>query len=160
MAEEKKRGQSTDILKDYALIGNEELNKEFLETCKDGFESKALVLLRIGANPNAKDYKGRTALILAVCSRSLKTVKLLLSSGADVNARDALGGTPLHWAVMNNLHPAVELLLKSGADASIRDTHFGVTPMDLAEEAVDDYKRIIEILTKNGQNKKAREGLP
>lgn len=49
------------------------------------------ILLRIGADPNARDAAGWTPLHHAVWSGSLDSVKLLLTAEADTNYRDADG---------------------------------------------------------------------
>jgi len=55
------------------------------------------ILVRKGADINAKDRKGRTPLHYAA-EGSGSAVEELLASGADVNAKDGEGFTPLHYA--------------------------------------------------------------
>jgi ankyrin repeat protein len=49
-----------------------------------------------GADVNARDRYGRTALYLAAENGQLSIVQYLVDQGTDVNAIDALGTTPLH----------------------------------------------------------------
>ena len=59
-------------------------------------------LLRRGADANAADAKGATALHVSVVTGHLEAVKLLINaaiSTLDVNAQDECGDTPLHEAV-------------------------------------------------------------
>src|SRR5688572_26504532 len=83
----------------------------------------AQLLLSRGADVNAKDRQGRTALIYAVGLQEVKInpelIQALLAKGADVNARDQAGKTALGYAVEKEIGDrapeAVELLRKSGA---------------------------------------------
>lgn len=55
------------------------------------------LLLAKGADVNAKDDEGRTALMLQFNDSA--TLQDLLNAGADVDARDKDGWTPLMYAV-------------------------------------------------------------
>ncbi len=74
-------------------------------------------LLRGGADPNAANPGGETALMTAARTGAVDAVKLLLDRGAAVNAKENVRGqTALMWAVLEN-HPAVvQLLIAKGAD--------------------------------------------
>ena len=64
-------------------------------------------LLRAGADPNAANPGGETALMTAARTGRVDAVKLLLERGADVNAKEGVRGqTALMWAVLEN-HPDV-----------------------------------------------------
>ena len=54
------------------------------------------LLLQAGADVNAKDRDGNTALILAAAENPT-VVSVLLKAGADVNAKDRDGNTALYW---------------------------------------------------------------
>lgn len=58
----------------------------------------AKALLTHGANVNARDPSGETALFSAVRKDSLELTKLLLSNKAEVNVQDKDGKTPLDFA--------------------------------------------------------------
>ena len=55
-------------------------------------------LVAAGADVNAKDNFGRSALILAAGNGATNTVESLIALHADVNARNAQGSTPLAMA--------------------------------------------------------------
>lgn len=55
-------------------------------------------LLEAGANVNARNGIGETALIYAVRSGRVRVIKQLLKAGADVNSRDNEGKTALDYA--------------------------------------------------------------
>lgn len=89
-------------------------------------------LLKEGANPNARDPNGRTALHEAVDARHYETVDRLLKGGADPNVQDDhLRQTPLHRAVESENEPIAHRLLLSKADPNLRDAS-GETPLHSA----------------------------
>ena len=77
--------------------------------------------IRDGADVNARDKRGRTALMQASTRGSLEVAALLLKSGADVNAKDSNGGTALLAASGRGGLEVVKLLLENGADVKARD---------------------------------------
>lgn len=87
-------------------------------------------LLDHGADPNARDSSGATALMRAAQLRRADLVKLLLERRADVNARDEMGWTALHYAVARAAKEIVTLLLAHGADVNLADNS-GQTPLSL-----------------------------
>ncbi|KAE8386090.1 ankyrin repeat-containing domain protein [Aspergillus alliaceus] len=90
------------------------------------------ILLRNGAEVNARSSLGETALILAAYSGRRETVQLLLNSGADINAKANDGRTALGQACTEEDKPeVVRLLLKAGADVHARDNQ-GCTSLGLA----------------------------
>jgi len=72
-------------------------------------------LLASGAEVDAADYDGRTALHLAASEGHAHAVALLLGRGAKVDVVDRWGGTPLHDAVRRRHRAVVELLRRHGA---------------------------------------------
>ena len=70
----------------------------FSSLSKDEIEVLVQLLLAHGADPNAKNNAGRTALHLAVLRFSETVVRLLLEHGVDLNARDRRGKTALKLA--------------------------------------------------------------
>lgn len=84
-------------------------NKDFLvhDWAKPGGpksrENCIKLLLSQGANVNARDFQGFTALHFAAIWGWSSTVKMLLQHGADINTQTDAGKTPLSLAV-ENLH--------------------------------------------------------
>lgn len=88
--------------------------------------------LRSGADVNARDAQGRTALfyINSFCPQKDLKAKLLIEAGADVNARDAQGLTPLlalpyvhdlSIPQQRSCAPVIRLLAEAGADLNACD---------------------------------------
>jgi ankyrin repeat protein len=116
----------------------------------------AKMLLRHGAQINARDRRGRTALMYAVLYYSAldkpnfipshrPMLRLLLARGASVNARDSNGMTALMFSLVSDQNQyfdekdagrfgtrfrleAASFLLANGADANARDNQ-GRTPL-------------------------------
>ncbi len=106
-----------------------------LSVLYDGADSVKALLDR-GANPDAADARGATALMWAVPDAA--KVRLLIAAGADVNARSASAGlTPLLIAAS---YPGtveiLKLLLEKGADLRARERN-GRNALALAAESAD-----------------------
>ena len=65
-----------------------------LASCIDGRPNMVRMLLHHGANVDAKNKYGQTALYDALQSNELECCELLLTAGADVDTQDAEGVTP------------------------------------------------------------------
>lgn len=71
-------------------------------------------------DPNGRDEKGHTLLILAAYNGSLETVDLLLRRGADSHLQDGMG-TALMAASFKGFTPIVRKLLATGAKVDERN---------------------------------------
>jgi len=116
-----------------------------------GTPSIARTLLEHGANPNALDNDGPTALHLALRRRGITEIELLLGYGASVDVRDKNGWTPLHEVVIWGNLQGVVVLLNRGADPHAQ-TNEGKTPIQLANAAPpwvskEDQAQIILLLS-------------
>jgi ankyrin repeat protein len=104
------------------------LNAELLGAARKGRTPKVEALLARGADPNARDRKGRSPLMRAASSQRTETVRALVGSGAAVNARDVAGQTALIHATASCRAPfsdvctgTVKELLGLGAEVNARD---------------------------------------
>jgi ankyrin repeat protein len=77
------------------------------------------ILIAAGANVNAKDKLGGTALIRGCGSPEI--IKLLIAAGAQVNERDIYGDTILMRVSRQGDIEGVRLLLAVGADPAIQN---------------------------------------
>jgi ankyrin repeat protein len=78
-------------------------------------EGIVTALLQHGANINARNGNGSTALILAAEHRHPKIVRILLDRGADINAVSAHGHTALFLAERHHDKEMADLLKAAGA---------------------------------------------
>ncbi|GHS85988.1 hypothetical protein AGMMS49957_03250 [Synergistales bacterium] len=75
----------------------------FLRLCASGKLRRVRIALKKGANVNAADSSGKTALMYAASkNRNPKVISLLLQSGADASIRDRRGKTAADYAGGND----------------------------------------------------------
>jgi len=137
-------------------------NKDLLRAILHEDIDKAREALKDGADVNARDSEGWTALHWAASGRSVEIVRLLLKAGADINAQDNTGSTALIWAV-NPINMAdsetetVKLLLENGANVDTKNNR-GETA--LIEELKSGNTDCITLLLKAGAdvNTKDKKG--
>lgn len=92
-----------------------------------GDEAVVRLLLEKGADPNAKNDTGVTALMQV--TNSVAKARELLEAGAEVNAQSGIGNTPLiRAAVFWDGMPLVRLLLEHHADVNLGNC-YGDSPL-------------------------------
>ncbi|KAK5085112.1 hypothetical protein LTR70_008066 [Exophiala xenobiotica] len=108
------------------------------------------MMLEKGADVNAHDIGGWTALMMTVWSGSLASMQLLLEKGADIQGAGFDKRTALHWAAGEGDDVAVQFLVKHSARVDV--DAFGRSPAMLA--AQNDKISTLEYLIINGANPK------
>ena len=89
-------------------------------------------LLREGADVNAAQGDGMTALHWSAVNNNAEMIRVLLYAGANVETTTRLGGyTPLHLASREGLSESVRALLQAGSKATTATTT-GVIAIHLA----------------------------
>lgn len=115
-------------------------------------ESVAILLSK---NPNLdlnlKDgVTGDSALMRAVRSGKLESVKLLIDAKADVNSVNKQGYSPMQLAALSGSPDKVKLLIAARADLNLKDAT-GRTALDLAQRRTDaSGEEIADLLAANG----------
>lgn len=135
----------------------------------DEFALTVDLLIRAGADPNARDERQRTPLH-CLCwhwdfederDEAVRTaVRLLLDVGADPNGRDENGRTPLHESVGGNGANLVsaELLITGGADVNAQDDD-GLTGLMVHYEWYHEYERVTPLLLSHGADPRIKDKL-
>ena len=99
-----------------------------IEAVRGGAIDRVRELLRTGADVNATQGDGATALHWAAHRSDLAATDLLVRAGADVNRTNELGATPLWLASLNGDAAVAGALLAAGADPN-RALASGETPL-------------------------------
>jgi ankyrin repeat protein len=132
------------------------IEDDLLKAASNGEIEKVRSLLNKGANVNAKDKDGVTAMMWASEKGQTEIVNILLSKGAEVNARENNSGmTALMVAAAEGHTAIVEALLAKGADVNAKDYNLGATPLMGAAEY--GYVNIIRTLIAKGADVNAKD---
>jgi cytohesin len=108
--------------------GPSSLDAELIQAANLGDGAAVRQLLQKGANIEARDEYGATALTLAAHYSNAEVVKLLLDKGANVEAHDKYGSAALPLAAEQGKTDVVNLLLEKGANIEARD-QYDSTPL-------------------------------
>jgi len=82
-------------------------------------------LLREGASIDARDARGRTALLAATQADRIEAARLLIAAGADVNAKDAIADSPFLYAGAEGRNEILKMTLAAGADLKSTNRYGG-----------------------------------
>ncbi len=99
-----------------------------------------------GAEVNAQNDSGKTALMLAAFLGKLNIIKELLNNGASLTRTDKAGCTVLHYAVDGGNLEAIQYFLMENVDINARDNN-GWTPL-LRSASVGGVKEVADLLCK------------
>jgi len=139
------------------------LDKTLISAAQSGNPKTVQTLIQAGADVNAKDENGNTALMHAAkndgdikAEEDHKTVQILIQAGANINAKNKDGNT----ALMRAGYPkTVQILIQAGANVNAKNSK-GLTAL---MNATKQYCRleIVQILIQAGAdvNAKNSEGL-
>jgi len=128
-----------------------------IEAARSGNVDEIRALVQKGADVNASEGDGMTALHWAAEGNHAEAASILLYAGARIDARTRIGAyTPLLVASRVGNAEVVEVLLKAGADVHYRTTTGGMTALHFAAAAGN--PRAVELLLNHGAEVDAREG--
>ena len=124
----------------------------------NGQHKIAAILLENGAEIEAKDRNGNTALLIAARLGKLDIVKLLLEKKANIKASNEQKNTPLLLAITRNHTQIATILIKKGADITAKNNE-GNTPLLLAVNLTHPETKILLQLVGAAHNIKADKNL-
>ena len=127
------------------------LNRDLLAAAYDADDDAGAKALKKGADPNAADADGRSALFLAAATDAKELVRVLIHGGAEVDKADNAGTTPLGIAAYNGFLEVVNTLLEQKVDINHRNK-VGVTAIYGAAKM--GHKKIVELLMARGADHK------
>jgi ankyrin repeat protein len=114
------------------------MNQAWQAAIRQGDVEQAGHLLEAGAEINARDRYGQTALMNAARTGQVELVRLLVERGAALNTTAKYNLTALMLAIINGHTEIARILIQAGADGSIRGTgapgFYHKTAFMLAEE--------------------------
>ncbi len=100
----------------------ESVNQEiFFQAVRSGDYNEVKRLIGVGADVNAQDNFGETALMKATYYEHQEVAQLLIENGADVNIQENSGATALFFATERGYLEVAILLIENGADVNIQD---------------------------------------
>lgn len=114
------------------------MNQAWQAATRQGDVEQVGYLLGAGADINARDDYGQTALMNAARRGQIELVRLLVERGAALNTTAKYNLTALMLAIINGHTEIAHILIQVGADGSIRGTgapgFYNKTTFMLAEE--------------------------
>lgn len=104
-------------------------DEDLLDAAMNGETARVIELLEQGANPDAADYGGWTALMSAIDQNNADMARALLNAGATTDlVEDEYENSALTIAISNGYEEVAELLLGHEANPNLQDS-FGWTPL-------------------------------
>ena len=124
------------LLVSSALLSAQQSSTSVADAARRGDATAVKTQLQQGADVNAAQGDGMTALHWAAERGDAALAEMLLYAGANTSAVTRIGNyTPLHLAAKAGSAGVVKALLAKGADPSVRVTTGGVAPLHLAAAA-------------------------
>uniref|UniRef100_A0A2D4HXQ0 Uncharacterized protein n=2 Tax=Micrurus lemniscatus lemniscatus TaxID=129467 RepID=A0A2D4HXQ0_MICLE len=105
------------------------------------------LLLKYGANIEAKDVNQTGPLHFACQNGHFQVVKYLIECSTKQNKRDIYGNTPLMYACLNGYQEIAAILLQHGASVNLPNNQ-GNTPLHKA--VIGNYDAVVQLLLQNG----------
>lgn len=122
-------------------------NEDFLEAVENNKMVQAQLLLKLGADLEAKDqWFEKTPLMIAASKNNVEMLEFLVNKGAKLETKNKDGFTALLWAVWTNSNRAAEYLINKGAKLDSK-TKSGDTVLHLA--VLQNNTNLISLFTKN-----------
>jgi ankyrin repeat protein len=112
------------------LVGSSSLfaQSNLADLVAAGNRDQALLMIDQGADVNALQSDGTSALLYAIYQDDLELVTALVNAGADVNQRNEYGANTMGEAAMSGNTEMLRVLLANGADANLANLE-GETPL-------------------------------
>ena len=116
-------------------------DSRLLSAAETGDATAAALAIRVGANLETRDERGRTPLLLAVTKDRLAVARLLVYLGADPDALDDQHDTPWLVTGVTGSVDMLEVLLPARPDLAIRNRFGGTSLIPASERGHVGYVR-------------------
>ncbi|MGO4170489.1 ankyrin repeat domain-containing protein [Novosphingobium sp. YAF33] len=136
---------------DSSLPSPERIQELLFEAARIGRDDMITPLINAGADLEARDIKGHTALVLATYNGQETTTGLLLGLGAAPDG-DTVSGSPLMGVCFKGHLRIAKKLIDAGADVDQRNSA-GQTALMMA--SLFGHRDIIDLLVSNGADLRA-----
>lgn len=112
-----------------------------LRAAQRGDVDEVELALRSGADLEARNGRGQTALLLASAHDRVAVARVLVAHGADPDALDDRHDTPWLVTGVTGSVAMLEALLPAGPDLTVRNRFGGLSPIPASERGHVDYVR-------------------
>lgn len=126
------------------------MSLQLIKAAREGDKDHLLTLLNIGANINAQDDEGNTAVMAATQQNQMEIVQVLIAHGADINIRNKRLDNVLLYAGAEGLLEIVQLAIQAGADTTITNRYGGIAIIPACERG--HIEVVKELLTHSDTN--------
>lgn len=121
-------------------------NATLLQAAAGGEADLVALALRAGADLEARDDRGRTALLLAVTEDHVHVADLLVAMGASADTLDERHDTPWLVTGVTGSVDMVEALLPANPDLTIKNRYGGISIIPASERGHVDYvRRVVQL---------------
>jgi ankyrin repeat protein len=137
-----------------------DINMELINAARAGRTNEVRALIAEGADINATNTAGKTALMMAANFGNARIVDMLLAEGANVNAKDTQESTALIDAAYTGNLGVIKALLARGADVNATSKN-GITALSMAktmgnEAVVETLETVAKGGDKDGKSGKSK----
>ncbi len=131
-----------------------ELNDRLIDAAKNEDIKNVRELLANGADVDAKDKNGETALHWAACDGRVDVAKILIEKGADVDAKSNFNETSLHKAAFYGHVEVVKFLIENGVNVDATNNYWWTV---LHEAAFYGHVEVTKVLIEKGADVDAKD---
>lgn len=121
------------------------LEQQLISAAAEGDTETVLQLVEDGAEIDARDNQGNTAVMAATQNNKVGTVKVLIEQGADINIQNNNLDNVLLYAGAEGLLEIVKLAVEAGADTTLTNRFGGTALIPAADRGHVDI--VEELLT-------------
>jgi len=142
-------GASKKSVKQEEGIG---MDQQIIEAAASKDTALIIRLIEAGANIDAQDSKGRTAVMIATYNHDVASAKALIESGANVNLQDDMKNSPFLYAGAEGYLEILKLTIQAGADPTITNRFGGTALIPASEHGYVDVVKELLTTTKINVN--------